>query len=311
MTGADIVGTEAVVIEYVPAARRRAETIIGAFLATYSNEFTRRGRRFALKHFLAYLDELGVEDPIHDVRRGHIDTWARSLEAAGQRPGTVSAKLSSVAAFYHYLVAEEILVRDPTIAVKRPKVSKESTREFLTPRELADFMTEAETEGGYPYLLACLLSYNALRISEACNANVEHLGRDKHHTTLFVTRKGGLEEIIALPGPTLTALRGSVGDRDAGPLLLNRIGRRMDREAASKIVRRLAIKARIAKNVTPHSLRHSSITALLMGGATVDDAAAFAGHIDPRTTKVYDRRIRKLDAHGAYSVVSTIAHYQR
>lgn len=305
-------GTEATVIEYVTPARRRAEILIGAYLATYSNELTRRNRRYALKEFLAFLDSLGVQDPIKEVRRGHVDTWLRSVEAGGNKDSTVAQKIASVAGWYRYLLSEEHIDRDPTLAVKRPRVSKESTRDFLSPRELADFMTEAEDEGGYPYLLCCLLSWNALRISEACRADISDLGRDKHHTTLHVVRKGGLEEIVALPGPTITAMRAAVGDRDRGPLLLNRAGNRMKREGAATIIRRLAIKARIAdKNVTPHSLRHSSITALLMGGATVDDAAAFAGHIDVSTTKVYDRRIRKLDAHGSYSVVSTIAHYQR
>lgn len=304
--------SEAVIVEFVPADRRRVETIIGGFLASYDNDLTRRNRRYALKQWLVWLEDLGVADPIHDVRRGHVDAWLRSLEAAGGKPGTVAQKCASVAAFYQYLVGEEFLDRDPCVSVKRPKVSKESGRDFLTSRELADFMTEAEEEGGYPYLLCCLLAYNGLRISEALNADVEHLGREKHHTTMWVTRKGGHEETVALPGPTITALREAVGERDSGPLLLNRAGNRMKREGAASIIRRIATKARIAgKNVTPHSLRHSSITAYLSAGGSIDDAAAFAGHIDPRTTRVYDRRMRKLDAHGAYSVVSAIANYQR
>lgn len=292
--------------------RRRAETLIGGYLASFSNQLTRRNRRQVLKEFLAFLDSIGVEDPVSEVRRFHIDAWLRWVESIGNKPATVAQKIAGVAGFYRYLLIEELIERDPTIHVKRPRISKESTRDYLTPRELADFVTEAENIGGYPYLAVCLLVYNALRVSEACNADIEHLGRDKHHTTLLVTRKGGKEELIALPGPTVTAVKEAITDRTYGPLLLNRAYNRMTRESVASIVQRLCNAAHIyGKRVTPHSLRHSSITAYLISGASTDDAAAFASHDDIRSTKVYDRRVRKLDAHGSYSVVSTIASYQR
>lgn len=295
-----------------PSPRRRAERLAGEWLATYRNLHTRKARRQDIKQWFAYLETLDVDDPIREPRRGHFETWARSLEDAGRKPGTVEHKLSAASMFYKYLLGEEIIDRDPTIAVTRPKVSKDSPRDYLTERELADIVTEAELEGGYPHALIRLLAYNGLRISETLNCDLSNLGRDRHHTTLTVIRKGGKIEAVPLPGPTVTALQTAVGDRMDGPLLLNTVGKRMDREAAAKIIRRLCRKARIVgKNITPHSFRHSSITAYVRSGASIDEAAAFAGHEDYRTTKRYVRMSRSHDAHGAYSLVSTIEHYRR
>jgi integrase/recombinase XerD len=53
----------------------------------------------------------------------------------------------------------------------------------------------------------------------------------------------------------------AAGERQSGPLLLAQSGLRLDRHAATRIVRRLAKKARITEAISPHSLRHSFITA--------------------------------------------------
>jgi site-specific recombinase XerD len=58
----------------------------------------------------------------------------------------------------------------------------------------------------------------------------------------------------------------------------------MNRPAATRIVRRLAKRARITKHISPHSLRHSFITAALDAGVPLRDVQIAARHADPRTT---------------------------
>ncbi|MGH8923825.1 MAG: tyrosine-type recombinase/integrase [Acidimicrobiia bacterium] len=76
-----------------------------------------------------------------------------------------------------------------------------------------------------------------------------------------------------------------VGERGQGPILLNReANARLDRHAATRIVKRLARQAGIPKKISPHSLRHSFITAALDAGVALCDAQEAASHADPRTT---------------------------
>ncbi len=80
----------------------------------------------------------------------------------------------------------------------------------------------------------------------------------------------------------------------------------MDRYAADRTVKRLALRAGIAKRISPHSLRHSFITAALDAGVPLRDVQEAASHADPRTTMRYDRGRQSLDRHAAY-IVATFA----
>jgi integrase/recombinase XerD len=90
-------------------------------------------------------------------------------------------------------------------------------------------------------------------------------------------------------------------------LLLTRTGRRLDRFGATRIVRRLAKRAGITKRISPHSLRHSFITAALDAGVPLRDVQIAAGHADPRTTTRYDRARENLDRHASYIVTAFVA----
>ncbi len=93
-----------------------------------------------------------------------------------------------------------------------------------------------------------------------------------------------------------------IGDRHDGPIFIDSDGRRLDRHAAGRIVRRIARRSGIAKRVGPHTLRHAFITAALDAGVPLRDVQEAASHTDPRTTMRYDRgRRQSLDRHATYA----------
>jgi integrase len=110
--------------------------------------------------------------------------------------------------------------------------------------------------------LASLLALNGLRISEALGVDVEHLSVERGHRTLRVVRKGGKQVTIPLAPRTARAIDLAIGEREHGPILIGAAGQRLDRYAATRIVKRLAKAAGIAKRISPHSLRHSFIRRL-------------------------------------------------
>ena len=81
----------------------------------------------------------------------------------------------------------------------------------------------------------------------------------------------------------------------------------MDRNSAARLVRRICRRAGITKRITPHSLRHSFITAALDAGVPLRDVQIAARHADPRTTTRYDRARNNLDRHASYIVAAFIA----
>ena len=124
---------------------------------------------------------------------------------------------------------------------------------------------------------------------------------------MTVLGKGSKLAIMPLPPRVGRAVDQAAVDRSTGPLLLSRSGRRLDRHGATRIVRRLAKRAGITKHISPHSLRHSFITAALDAGVPLRDVQIAARHADPRTTTRYDRARNNLDRHASYVVTAFVA----
>jgi integrase len=144
-------------------------------------------------------------------------------------------------------------------------------------------------------------------VSEATGADIDHLGLERGHRTLVITRKGGKVVTIPLAPRNARAIDLAIGERTEGPLFLAGDGRRLDRYGAARIVRGVTRRAGIAKSVSPHTLRHAFITAALDAGVPLRDVQEAASHADPRTTMRYDRARTSLDRHATYIVAAFIA----
>ena len=114
---------------------------------------------------------------------------ARELEARGRARATVTRRLSTIAGFYKYAVEEELLDRSPAAHVRRPRVDYESHAAALDRNELGALLVAAGLGLPPEHALISLLALNGLRISEAAGADIEHLGLERGHRTLTITRK--------------------------------------------------------------------------------------------------------------------------
>src|ERR1700733_11069203 len=241
------------------------------------------------------------------VRRADIETFARELEARGRAGATVARRLSTIAGFYRYAVEEELLDHSPAAHVRRPRVDYESHAAALDRNELGALLVAAGLGPPAEHALISLLALNGLRVSEATGADIEHLGLERGHRTLTITRKGGKVVTIPLAPRTARAIDLAVGERTDGPMFVAADGRRLDRHGAARIVRRVTRRAGVAKHVSPHTLRHAFITAALDAGVPLRDVQEAASHADPRTTIRYDRARTSLDRHATYIVAAFIA----
>ena len=191
--------------------------------------------------------------------------------------------------------------------VRRPKIDTESTTLGLDRMELGAFIAQGAAAGPTDHALACLLGLLGLRVGEACSINIEALSTERGHRTVTVLGKGSKLAVIPLPPRVARAIDHAAGNRESGPLLLTRSGNRMNRQAATRIVRRLAKRAGVTKRISPPSLRHSFITAALDAGVPLRDVQIAARHADPRTITRYDRARNNLDRHASYIVTAFVA----
>lgn len=283
---------------------RGAGELAAAFLAGYG-PVTREAYARDLRAWGDYLACLGVE--VLAAHRVHVDAWARQAEEHGIAPATIARRLSALSGFYAYALDESLIARSPITRVRRPCVSDESPRLGVDRAEMRALLDTAQASGARDHALACLLALSGLRVSETLAADVTDLGHERGHQTLRLRRKGGKRQTVALAPRTAVALDAMLADRGAGPLFATRTGRRMDRHAALKVVRRLARTAGIEHAVSPHSLRHGFVTVALDAGVPLRDVQDAAGHADPRTTRRYDRGRDSLDRAATYTVASYLA----
>jgi site-specific recombinase XerD len=282
-----------------------ARVAVGAFLARYGPP-TWAAYACDLRAWFAWCADHNLA--AFGVQRPHVELWAREMEEVrGLAKATVGRRLSTVAGFYRVAVIDGHVEHSPLEFVRRPKISDESQTLGLDLMELGAFIAQGAAAGVTDHAVACLLGLLGLRVGEACNINIEDLAFERGHRTGTVLGKGSKLAIIPLPPRVARAVDQAASDRPGGPLLLSRSGRRLNRHAATRIVHRLARRAGIAKHISPHSLRHSFITAALDAGVPLRDVQIAARHADPRTTTRYDRARNNLDRHASYIVTAFIA----
>ena len=144
----------------------------------------------------------------------------------------------SIAGFYKYAVEEELLGTSPAAHVRRPRVDYESHAVALDRNELGALLVAAVLGPPAEHALISLLALNGLRVSEAVGADIEHLGLERGHRTLTITRKGGKVVTIPLAPRTARAIDLAIGERTEGPVFLAADGRRLDRHGTARIAAR-------------------------------------------------------------------------
>ena len=186
---------------------------LAGFLAGYRG-LTREAYALDLRQFATWCRARSLS--LFAVRRADIEGFARELEARGRARATVTRRLSTIAGFYRYAVEEELLEHSPAAHVRRPRVDYESHAVALARNELGALLVAAGLGPSTEYALISLLALNGLRVSEATGADIEHLGLERGHRTLTITRKGGKVVTIPLAPRTARAIDLAIGERVGG-----------------------------------------------------------------------------------------------
>ena len=265
-----------------PAFTDPERLALAGYLAGYRG-LTREAYALDLRQFTTWYRARFLN--LFAARRADIESFARELEVQGRARATVTRRLCTIAGFYQYAVEEELLEHSPAAHVRRPRLDYESHAVALDRNELGALLVAAGLGPPPEHALISLLALNGLRVSEATGADIEHLGLERGHRTLTITRKGGKVVTIPLAPRTARAIDLAIGERTDGPVFLAADERRLDRHGAGRIVRKTALDA----------------------GVPLRDVQEAASHADPRTTMRYDRARGSLDRHATYIVAAYLA----
>ena len=213
-----------------------------------------------------------------------------------------------IAGFYKCAVREELLDRSPAAHVRRPRIDYESHAVALDRNELGALLLAAGLGPPAGQALISLLALSGLRVSVATGADIEHLGLERGHRTLTVTRKGGKVVTVPLAPRTARAIDLAIGEHTDGPLFLTADGRRLDRHGAGGPSARPPAAPGSPRRHAPHAaarVRHRQFQFRRRGAAPRCPGGSLP--CGPRTTMRYDRGRGSLDRHATYIVAAYVA----
>ena len=212
---------------------------------------------------------------------------------------TQSYHLIALRGFFKYLAKRGIKSLDPSL-IDLPRAAKKQVT-FLHFDEIERLLAEIplDTESGLrDRAIIELLFSGGLRVSELCSLNRDSInlerrefmvrGKGKKDRPIFIDKSTAecIDEYLNMRTDTLPAL---FLNNSANQQIPSTSGdfRRLTPRSIERIVQKYTRLAGITKHVTPHTMRHSFATDLLMNGADIRSVQSLLGHANISTTQIY------------------------
>ncbi len=264
---------------------------------------TVRNYEFYLRRFIEWADDPDpkniTQDTIHKYRL-HLNRLEDPHRGALKK-NTQNYHLIALRSFLKYLARNDI----KTLSSEKIELAKQGTREvsFLDQGDLERLMKAPDLADTAPMVklrdraILKMLFSTGLRVSELANLKRDQVSVERDELT--VRGKGDKLRIVFVSGEARAALREYLDARqDTCPFLFIRHDRGRGRKnpedvgaltprSIERLVHQYSIVAGITKKISPHTLRHSFATDLLMNGADLRSVQSLLGHSSITTTQIY------------------------
>jgi site-specific recombinase XerD len=283
----------------------KVQKIITLYLEYLAIEQNRSKRTIAnYEHYLTRLLDYAGDIDIDDIDSELVRKWRLWLHELGSDR---SDELSKATQNYHLIALRNFLKfchkRDiDTLSPDKIELARVRPHQvtFLNPDELHSLLAKPninEIAGLRDRAILELLFSSGLRVSELVSLDRSHInldrkefmvrGKGQKDRPVFISNEAAdwLKKYLAKRPDNLTALFISYSGKNK----VNNSGnyRRLTARSIQRMIARYALLAGITKQVSPHTLRHSFATDLLMNGADIRSVQAMLGHSNIATTQIY------------------------
>lgn len=276
------------------------------FDGNIENENTRAAYSHAVRQFLTYCETLGLS--LNRVSPRIIRYYIDGLDNA--KP-TKKLHLSAIRGFFDMLVLRHAVVLNPAASVKAPRcdVVEGKTPEISIEncRRLLSSINTTHVVGLRDRAVIAILIYTAARVGAVAKLRRCDFYFSGEQYQLRFDEKGSKSREIPVRQDLQRFIREYIEAAcleysDKSSLLFRTTIRRtrqltqnaMSPGDMSRMVKRRMRDAGLPPNLSPHSFRVTTITDLLSQNIPLEDVQRLAGHKDPRTTRLYDRRDKKV-----------------
>ena len=225
-----------------------------------------------------------------------LEKFVQWVSELGMTVASQSRIISGLRSFYAYCYMEQIITVNPTALLEAPK-QKRMLPDTLGFDEIESIIAQidlSKPEGGRNKAILETLYSCGLRVSELVNLRISCLHMDIGFVR--VTGKGDKERLVPIGSDAIKYIniyRNDIrihinikpGQEDF--VFLNRRGSKLSRVMIFIMLKELAKKAGIVKNISPHTFRHSFATHLVEGGADLRAVQEMLGHESIVTTEIY------------------------
>ena len=235
-----------------------------------------------------------------DAKQQNIANYLSHLEEEGRTGATVSRSLASLKNFYSYVVSSGFLESTPVTEIHVNRGEKKLPQ-ILTGREIELLLAQpvcVDAKGHRDKAMLEVMYATGIRVSELINLNIDDVNIEQGVIKCTDSKK---TRVIPLYPAALKALNVYIRDVRATmlaspserALFVNVGGARMSRQGFWKILKHYQTTAHIAKEITPHTLRHSFAVHLLENGADISSLQELMGHSDVSSTQMYTQLINQ------------------
>lgn len=306
--GVSLPGAPVLPVLAIRLGKRGLRRFLEFFTVNIRNRNTREAYGRAAGAFLRWCEDGGIRE-MAEIQPLHVAAYIESLQEQYSKP-TIKQHLACLRMMFDWLVVGQVVPSNPAHAVRGPK---HSVSVGVTPvlsaeeaRVLLDSIDTRSVIGLRDRALIAVMIYSFARIEATVSLSVEDFYPERRRYWIRLSEKGGkvnkmpchhnleayLHEYIEAAGleaypktPLFRSARGRTG------VLTEK---ELDRRNAWAMVRKRARAAGIKTSICNHSFRATGITEYLRNGGKVEVAQQMAGHSDPRTTKLYDRRAEEV-----------------
>ena len=260
---------------------------------------------FDLERLCAFLIENNINVSPEKINEETIQQfiYAVSKEVNARSQARIISGLKS---FFTYLIFEDYRNENPMQLIESPRIGRKlpDTLSLEDVDHLIAAIDLSKEEGERNRAMIETLYGCGLRVSEITTLKISDLFFDEGF--IKITGKGNKQRFVPIAEATqyfidlyrnttrnhMTIVKGF-----EDTLFLNRRGKQLTRAMIFTIIKSLAVKINLQKNISPHTLRHSFATHLLENGADLRSIQMMLGHESITTTEIYVHLDRKHLTH--------------
>ncbi len=241
-----------------------------------------------------YFLSAGIEKNPEEVSYKDLKDFLAWYGENNSNTRTQSRVLSGIRSFFKFLLIEGEISENPASLLESPKTGIHLP-EVLSVSEIDSMVEEidlSKPEGHRNKAIVETLYGCGLRVSELVNLKLTDIHAEEGF--VVVTGKGNKQRLVPISGKAVREIDLYRKDREMLPAIydnnivfLNRRGRKLTRAMIFTIIKDLAARAGIKKNISPHTLRHSFATHMIEAGADLRAVQEMLGHESIMTTEIY------------------------